>query len=352
MARHRVLLTGANGFIGAHILSQLLGRDVSVRAVVRSEAKAAALRADFASCASQLDFAIVPDMAADGAYADALTSTDTPFDTVIHTASPFLYKAVTSNRDFMDPAVRGTTEVLKAVKAHAGSVERVIITSSFAAVAPLADQAAMTGKVYTEADWNPITWEQAVQDESNRNAAYQGSKKFAEEITWKFLETEKPNFDIVTFTPPMVYGPLQHTVRKISNLNQSNDRIYSLFINSSKDTELPINGIYLYTDPRDLAAAHVSAVFTPAASNQRFLICAGQISSQRISDILRAHVPELAERTPVGTPGKDSLPENPYGASSRRAEEVLGVTYRSAEETFVQLARQLLEIEKREEEGK
>ncbi|KAK5188517.1 hypothetical protein LTR16_008275, partial [Cryomyces antarcticus] len=178
MARHRVLLTGANGFIGAHILSQLLGRDVSVRAVVRSEAKAAALRADFASCASQLDFAIVPDMAADGAYADALTSTDTPFDTVIHTASPFLYKAVTSNRDFMDPAVRGTTEVLKAVKAHAGSVERVIITSSFAAVAPLADQAAMTGKVYTEADWNPITWEQAVQDESNRNAAYQGSKKF------------------------------------------------------------------------------------------------------------------------------------------------------------------------------
>ncbi|KAK5176297.1 hypothetical protein LTR16_011189 [Cryomyces antarcticus] len=150
----------------------------------------------------------------------------------------------------------------------------------------------------------------------------------------------------------MVYGPLQHTVRKISNLNQSNDRIYSLFINSSKDTELPINGIYLYTDPRDLAAAHVSAVFTPAASNQRFLICAGQISSQRISDILRAHVPELAERTPVGTPGKDSLPENPYGASSRRAEEVLGVTYRSAEETFVQLARQLLEIEKREEEGK
>ncbi|TKA69208.1 hypothetical protein B0A49_06064 [Cryomyces minteri] len=333
MAPRRVLLTGANGFIGAHILSQLLDRDVCVRAVVRSEAKAAALRADFASHAPQLDLAIVPDMTADGAYTGALRSTDAPFDTFIHTASPFLYKGGLA---------------LKAVKAHAGSVERVIITSSFAAVAPLADQAAMTGKVYTEADWNPITWEQAVQDESNRNAAYQGRAR-----TWKFLETEKPNFDIVTFAPPMVYGPLQHTVKKISDLNQSNDRIYRLFIDSSKNAELPVNGIYLYTDPRDLAAAHVSAVFTPAASNQRFLICAGKVSSQRISDILRAHVPELAERAPIGTPGKDSLPENPYGASSRRAEEVLGVTYRSAEETFVQLARQLLEIEEREkEEGK
>ena len=78
---------------------------------------------------------------------------------------------------------------------------------------------------------------------------------------------------------------------------------------------------------------------------------AGRISAQEISDILRKNFPELAERTPIGKPGTDSLPRGAYDADSTPAKEVLRVQFGSAESTFVDLAEQLLEIEKREKEG-
>jgi nucleoside-diphosphate-sugar epimerase len=92
---------------------------------------------------------------------------------------------------------------------------------------------------------------------------------------WDFLKTEKPHFDIVTLTPPMVYGPLRHSVRSVKDLNESNLRIYKLFINSSKLAKLPPNGMHVYTDVRDLAYTHVLAATLPEAANQRFIICTG-----------------------------------------------------------------------------
>ena len=104
-----------------------------------------------------------------------------------------------------------------------------------------------------------------------RGLGIRGSKKFAEKageslsrmcfrmrgglaelgtVAWDFIEREKPNFDLVTLCPPMIYGPLQHTITKTGNLNQSNSRIYDLFIKSSKDAEVPPNGLYLYVDVR------------------------------------------------------------------------------------------------------
>jgi nucleoside-diphosphate-sugar epimerase len=163
----------------------------------------------------------------------------------------------------------------------------------------------------------------------------------------------------------MVYGPLRHSIKDIKELNQSNSVIYNNFINSSKDAPLPPNGMHVYTDvrvrntppspfpgthhsnlhPKDLAHAHILAATVPSASNSRFIICAGQISAQEIADMLRKHIPELAEKTPIGKPGTSSLPENAYTCSSELAERVLGLRFRGKEETFVELARQLVGIE-------
>lgn len=88
----RVLLTGANGFIGAHILASLLENGHSVRAILRSESKASQVLKDFPSYGNKLDFGTVPDITSSGAFDTAVVS-DPPFDTVIHTASPFLCKS-------------------------------------------------------------------------------------------------------------------------------------------------------------------------------------------------------------------------------------------------------------------
>lgn len=71
-----------------------------------------------------------------------------------------------------------------------------------------------------------------------------------QEAGWTFLKEQKPNFDLVTICPPMIYGPREHTVKDISSLNESTARIYNLFINSKKDASLPPDALYLYSDPR------------------------------------------------------------------------------------------------------
>jgi nucleoside-diphosphate-sugar epimerase len=180
----RVLLTGANGFVGSHVLDRLLSRGWSVRSVVRSQAKADQVAADFPNMTSQLDFGIVPDITAPGAFNEVVKSSP-PFDTVIHTASPFLYRVINDNREFLDPAIKGTTEVLKSVKAFAPSVTRVVITSSCAAVVNFAAPPTTSPpKIYTEEDWNPTTLEQALSGPPN--TAYQASKKFAEQAGMPF----------------------------------------------------------------------------------------------------------------------------------------------------------------------
>ena len=172
----RVLLTGANGFLGSHILSLLLKSSYSVRAIVRSQSKADQVLKDFPEAGSSLDFGIVPDITASHAF-DSVIQSQPPFDAVIHTASPYLYSVVTDNlKDLIEPAIKGTEEILKSIKSHAPGVKRVVLTSSCAAV--LDFSAGDNGKVYTEADWNPTTWEQAV--EGDMATCYRGSKKFAE----------------------------------------------------------------------------------------------------------------------------------------------------------------------------
>lgn len=71
-------------------------------------------------------------------------------------------------KDFLDPAIKGTTGILKAIKANAPTVKRVVITSSFASIV----NAKQHEKVYSEKNWNPVTWEEGL-DSSN---TYRASK--------------------------------------------------------------------------------------------------------------------------------------------------------------------------------
>jgi nucleoside-diphosphate-sugar epimerase len=88
---------------------------------------------------------------------------------IIHTASPFPSKFEDPVKDVLDPAIKGTTNVLRAAKKYGSQVKRIVITSSFAAMVNTANHP----KVYDEASWNPISWEEAAE---HRNLTYRGSK--------------------------------------------------------------------------------------------------------------------------------------------------------------------------------
>lgn len=107
-------------------------------------------------------------------------------------------------QDLLDPAVIGTTGILKSIKKSAPTVKHVVITSSFAAIIN-PSTGFWPGHVYSEEDWNPITVQEALENPVN---GYRASKTFAEKAAWEFVEKEKPNFTVSTINPPMVFGPI------------------------------------------------------------------------------------------------------------------------------------------------
>ena len=82
----KVLLTGANGYLGTWITDILLKHGFSVRAVVRAENKATHHRNIFKDAVSdgRLEFVLVPDMMQQGAFDEAVKGVDA----IVHTASP------------------------------------------------------------------------------------------------------------------------------------------------------------------------------------------------------------------------------------------------------------------------
>lgn len=85
-----------------------------------------------------------------------------PFDFVVHTASPYQLQVEDPVKDFLDPAIKGTTGLLHSILTHAPSVRRVVITSSSAAVINPKNHS----KVYDETYWAPVTWEDAMDPKS------------------------------------------------------------------------------------------------------------------------------------------------------------------------------------------
>lgn len=85
----------------------------------------------------------------------------------------------------------------------------------------------------------------------------------------------------------------------------------------------------------------------PEVGNKRVIVAAGSITSQEIADILRSEMSALAERTPAGNFGENTLPINPYSVDFGPARDILGLEFLSKKATFVDLVRQLLEVEKR-----
>jgi len=336
----RVLLTGGSGFIAAHVLDVLLERGHSVVATVRSQDKVDKIKDAYPDTpTSRLDFVIVPDIAQEGAFDRAIIS-DPPFEAVIHTASPFHFDVTpaTTKERLLDPAIVGTTGILRSIKKSAPTVKSVVITSSFASILDASKGVAIPNVTYSEADWNPITLEEAP---LNPSFGYRASKKFAELAAWEFVEKEKPNFTLATMNPPLVLGPIVHYLNSLDALNTSNQRVRNLIQGKCKD-EIPDTGTFIFVDVRDLALAHVKAMETPAAAGKRFFIVAGYFSNKEIAEIIRKNFPEYHDQLPTPeTKGGDYPEGGVYKFDNSRAEKILGLKWTTLEESIIDTVKSL-----------
>ncbi|KAJ5559643.1 hypothetical protein N7513_002042 [Penicillium frequentans] len=330
----KVLLTGGSGFIAAHIVDILLQHGFDTVVTVRSEEKGKRiLDAHPDTPKEKLSYVIVKDVAQDGAFDEAVKS-NPPFDYVLHTASPFHFTINDPVKDFLDPAIKGTTGILKAIKAYAPSVKRVVVTSSFAAIV----NSKQHPKVYSEKEWNPVTWEEAM----DHSQVYRASKTFAEKAAWDFVEKEKPNFDIATINPPLVFGPIVHYLNSLEAINTSNQRVRDIIQGKFKE-KIPPTGTFLWVDVRDVALAHVKAIEVAEAGGQRFFVVAGYFSNKRAVDAIREAHPKLESKLPSPDVA-DDFPSNIFEFDNSKSREVLGLNYRPFKQTISDTAESLLDV--------
>ncbi|KAG9121090.1 methylglyoxal reductase (NADPH-dependent) gre2 [Ceratobasidium sp. 392] len=341
MSQH-VLLTGGNDFIAVHTIVLLLQRGYTVTTTLRAESKTSYLRRKFAAAVNEgrLRFAIVEDITVLGAFDDTIRSNK--FDVVLHMSSPVVFTVEDITKDLLAPAVKGTTEILKSIDAYGPSVRRVILTSSFGAILD-PTKGNRPGYAYSEKDWNPITEEEAQQ---NTTAGYRASKKLAEMAAWDFIEKEKPGFDLVTVAPPMVYGPALQEITDLDQLNHSSRAFYSIF--SGKSKVLTPASVPMWVDVRDVAKAHVAAIETPEAGNQRFLISEGTYNMGQLAEFIWSNYPERARAKgiPTSTSKDRDPPEGTYYPDNSKSKKILGLQYNSFDNMLKDKLEQFVALEK------
>ena len=298
MAKHsKVLLTGASGFVAAHILDILIKRNYNVVATVRDQEKADYIYQKYPDYKSQIQVVLVPDIQPADAF-DEVLSTYKDITAVIHTASPFFPAKADPVNELLNPAIKGTTNVLNSIKKHAPQVAHVVITSSFAAIVNPDKQRDHTF-TFSEKVWNPVTYEEAATDLAK---SYRGSKTIAEQTFWKFIEEENPNFVGTTVNPPLVLGPVIHKVKSPQALNTSTQAVYNL-LHTKPGENAHVDSPYgLWVDVRDTALAHVLAIEQPEAPGKRWFITPGYFQGQEVLDVIYKHFPELNGKIASGTP--------------------------------------------------
>lgn len=214
-----VLVTGANGHVAQHVVQQLLDiPSVKVKATVRSASSSVSVERMFHShiTAGSLDIVQVSDITQDGAF-DAAIQDCTH---VAHVASPLIVGSSNAEEDVLKPALRGTLSLLGSA-GKANRLQSIVITGSFAAVMdPM--QGSRPGYIYTPADWNPMTYEEAADPaldlqswpkEYRQFVTYMASKKVAERGAWDWYYQHKPEWSLsyVTHNAVDIFATLQET---------------------------------------------------------------------------------------------------------------------------------------------
>ena len=180
-----VLVTGAGGFIGSHLVERLHAQGAKVRAFVRynSRGEAGLLRQLPPETLTQLEI-IGGDIRDSSAIFTASEGADVIFHLGALISIPYSY---VHPREVTESNIIGTLNVLEAARHH--KTARVIHTS--------------TSEVYGTARYAPINEAHPLQGQSPYSASKIGADKLAESFHLSF------NLPVVTVRPFNTFGPRQ-----------------------------------------------------------------------------------------------------------------------------------------------
>lgn len=331
----KVLVTGGSGFVGAHVILQLLSADHQVRTTVRNLNREGAVRAMLKAGGQEpgdrLSF-FAADLVSDAGWREAAAECDY----VIHVASPIPAKAPDHENDLIVPAQEGTLRVLRA--ARDANVKRVVLTSSCGAV--------YYGHPPQTAPFDETSWTIL----NGNLTAYVKSKAIAERAAWDFIASDGRGLELSVVNPAGIFGPV------LAPDYSSSVELVTRLMNGMPGCPRIYFGV---VDVRDVADLHVRAMSHPAAKGERFIAVSGNsLSMVEIARMLRTRLGRSAARVP-----RFQLPDwvvrlaarrdrsvrqllpllgKIRNATSEKARRVLGWTPRSNEEALIATAESLI----------
>ncbi|WVZ00585.1 hypothetical protein V8G54_026654 [Vigna mungo] len=295
-----VCVTGASGYIASWLVKFLLQRGYTVNATVRdpNNPKKVDHLVKLDGAKERLHL-FKADLLEEGSFDSAVQGCQAVF----HTASPFFIGAKDPQAELLDPAVKGTLNVLKSCSKSA-TLKRVVVTSSVAAVANN-DRPKAPDVVVDE------TWFSDPEFCRKNGGWYDLSKTLAEETAWKFAKEN--NIDLVTINPALVSGPLLQP-----ELNTSAAAVLN-FVNGSPTFKNITLG---WIDVRDVANAHILA-YENASANGRYILVERVIHHSQAVQILRDIYPTL----PLPDKCVEDKPYPPVFQVSKERAKSLGLEF-------------------------
>ncbi|KAH9991296.1 NAD-P-binding protein [Russula vinacea] len=333
-----VLVTGASGFVGSHVVDELLRQGYSVRGAVRSH-NALRVNKSYESFGDRFTTTTVDDLATSD-----LSQAVKGVDAIIHVASPLSNAAPA--QVILETAVSGTTRILDA--AVASGVKQVIITASVVSLVSADDF--WKEITITEKSYNPQTSEDALRPDAPAFIVYSVSKGLAD-LAVRDFKRAHPDLDVTTIHPSYIYGPLGSGQVYNTPASGTNRYIYGL-INGAPDRPVPgydpaIRGAPVNVDVRDVARAHVLALKVPPSDEpKRFIISSSRFTWKEAIEFLGQARPELKGRLPVITGKEPAVP--PFATMDTSATEaILGLKdYVKWQDTVLDTIDDLLRVEK------
>ncbi|KAK0101350.1 hypothetical protein ONS95_006525 [Cadophora gregata] len=337
-----IFITGGTGLIGIKTIHLALQAGYSVRAAVRSQAKADAILATPTAQAinpgPRLSFIIVPDILADNAYDEAVLGVKF----IIHCASPIIkgegFTPDQYESDLIAPALKGTLSILTAAYKTPG-IQRIVITSSEVAIIPWEEFISKeVDTVFDDTYKIPFP----AGPYSNPFEAYAASKVRALLATNEFVKEKNPKWDIINIMPSFTIGDNEMITdpKKISDGTVA-AAIAQVLGGDSGWGAVPSTSVHV----ADVARLQVESLDAKIAGNQNFLaVSEGERGTrwEEAIEIVNRNFPEAVKKGILPNNGPATTKRTKVDAS--RTEEVFGFKFQSYEEQVKIVVNQYLSL--------
>lgn len=339
-----VMVTGATGYVAGWLVKKLLQEGFTVHAPVRDPDDHEKL-IYLNRCAEKLPGKIryfKADLLIEGSYDEAMKGCAWVF----HTASPFSSNVKNAQKELVDPALKGTQNVLASVE-RTPEVKRVVLTSSCAAIyGDNKDLQSLPDQTLTESVWNISS--------SLRHQPYSYSKTVAEKEAWRQVENQQTpgRWELVVVNPSLVIGPGLNPFGTSESFTIVKQLGNGTMKRGAPDLEIGV------VDVRDLAEAHFQAAVRSEAEGRHIIsaetssiLALGQLLARRFGKAYNFPKKPLPKALvwlvgPLVGFSRKMVQRNlgyPWKADHSKSKQALGLSYRPVEQSITEFFQQMID---------